>query len=360
MAAAVVADIQLTEHVEIADLTVGYGSGSPVLELDRLAIRQGELMSILGPSGCGKTTLLNTVAGFVTPDAGTVRVDGTDITRLPPYKRGLGMVFQNYALFPHLTVADNVAYGLKVRRLGRTERDERVREALDLVGLGEYAGRRPRQLSGGQQQRVAMARALATRPSVLLLDEPLSNLDAKLRRQIRGELRAIQRRTGTTMIFVTHDQEEALSISDRIAVLNGGKVEQLGTPDEVYRRPATRFVAQFIGAANVLEGTADDAGRLPVGDTTISVPGAAPGAELVVAIRPERIRLVPEADGVVTGSVGYRAFAGHSWQVEVTVTGGPTLTVQVPDSGAADPPGAGTRTGLAWEDGDLLVLEGAP
>ncbi|WP_436839214.1 ABC transporter ATP-binding protein [Nonomuraea angiospora] len=360
-------DLRLTPeegggHVEIEGLAAGY-DGARVLDLDRLSIRKGEFLSILGPSGCGKTTLLNCVAGFVQPTAGRIVIDGSDVTRRPPYRRGLGMVFQNYALFPHMTVAANVAYGLRVRRLDRRERDERVREALSLVGLEEYAGRRPRQLSGGQQQRVALARALAIRPSVLLLDEPLSNLDAKLRREMRVELRAIQRRIGTTMVFVTHDQEEALALSDRVAVMNGGRVEQLGTPDEVYRRPATRFVAQFIGAANVLEGTVTDSGALDSGGIVVEcgLLSLRPGERAVVAVRPERIRLAtpgPGAEGVA-GTVGYRAFAGDAWHVEVRLADGRILSVQVADTGAGaeDPPGAGTSVLARWDPADVILLE---
>ncbi|MEV6152983.1 ABC transporter ATP-binding protein [Nonomuraea sp. NPDC052129] len=345
-------------HVEIEGLAAGY-EGARVLDLERLSIRKGEFLSILGPSGCGKTTLLNCVAGFVQPTAGRIVIDGADVTDRPPYRRGLGMVFQSYALFPHMTVAGNVAYGLRIRRLDRAEREERVREALRLVGLEGYADRRPRQLSGGQQQRVALARALAIRPAVLLLDEPLSNLDAKLRREMRVELRAIQRRIGTTMVFVTHDQEEALALSDRIAVMNGGRIEQLGTPDEVYRRPATRFVAQFIGAANVLEGTVAD-GRLDV-DGILLDAGPLPvrqGGRAVVAIRPERIRLGADGQGV-PGTVGYRAFAGDAWHVEVRLANGRTLTVQVADTGAdsADPPGAGSGVVAHWDPADVIVLD---
>ncbi|MGI5328716.1 ABC transporter ATP-binding protein [Actinomadura nitritigenes] len=359
-------------HVEIEDLAVGY-DGHRVLDLDRLSVRRGEFLSILGPSGCGKTTLLNAIAGFVAPDGGRVLVDGDDITALPPHRRGLGMVFQNYALFPHLSVASNVAYGLRVHRVPKRERAERVADALRLVGLEEYADRRPRALSGGQQQRVAIARALATRPAVLLLDEPLSNLDAKLRREMRVELRKIQQSVGTTMVFVTHDQEEALSLSDRIAVLNGGRLEQLGTPDEVYRRPASRFVAQFIGAANVLEGTVRPDRALDVGGVAVPVglPDAEPGREAVVAIRPERIRLAPvtgtRADAAtgtssetgVTGTVAYRSFTGDAWQVEVRTAGDLVLTVRVADSGAggADPPGAGTAVTASWDPADLIVLD---
>ncbi|MEU4225563.1 ABC transporter ATP-binding protein [Nonomuraea sp. NPDC026600] len=365
-------------HVEIEGLVAGY-EGARVLDLEGLSIRKGEFLSILGPSGCGKTTLLNCVAGFVQPTAGRIVIDGTDVTDRPPYRRGLGMVFQNYALFPHMTVAGNVAYGLRIRRLDRAERDERVREALRLVGLEGYADRRPRQLSGGQQQRVALARALAIRPAVLLLDEPLSNLDAKLRAEMRVELRAIQRRIGTTMVFVTHDQEEALALSDRVAVMNGGRIEQLGSPDEVYRRPATRFVAQFIGAANVLEGTVAD-GRLDV-DGILLDPGPLPlrpGGRAVVAIRPERIRLstpgqATDGQGAddqgasgqgtdgqgVAGTVGYRAFAGDAWHVEVRLANGRTLTVHVADTGAnsADPPGAGSAVVAHWDPADVIVLD---
>ncbi|MFD0690605.1 ABC transporter ATP-binding protein [Actinomadura fibrosa] len=352
-------------HVEIEGLAAGY-DGHRVLDLDRLSVRRGEFLSILGPSGCGKTTLLNAIAGFVAPDTGRILVDGADITGLPPHRRELGMVFQNYALFPHLSVAGNVAYGLRVHRVPKRERAERVAEALRLVGLEEFAGRRPRALSGGQQQRVAIARALATRPAVLLLDEPLSNLDAKLRREMRVELRKIQRSVGTTMVFVTHDQEEALSLSDRIAVLNGGRLEQLGTPDEVYRRPASRFVAQFIGAANVLEGTVRDDGSLDVGGAAVAtgLPDPVPGREAVVAVRPERIRLSPAAGAAgpaagVTGTVSYRAFTGDAWQVEVRTAGGLVLTVRVADSGAggADPPGTGTAVTASWDPADLIVLE---
>ncbi|MCF6476072.1 ABC transporter ATP-binding protein [Nonomuraea sp. MG754425] len=359
-------DERAAGHVEIEGLAAGY-EGARVLDLDRLSIRKGEFLSILGPSGCGKTTLLNSIAGFVRPAAGRIVIDGEDVTGRPPYRRGLGMVFQNYALFPHMTVAANVAYGLRVRRLGKAEQAERVGEALRLVGLEGYAERRPKQLSGGQQQRVALARALAIRPAVLLLDEPLSNLDAKLRREMRVELRAIQRRVGTTMVFVTHDQEEALALSDRIAVLNGGRIEQLGTPDEVYRRPATRFVAQFIGAANVLEGTATGTGGLDLGGLVVNaLPGLPEGERAVVAIRPERVRLTapgtaagPETGAGVAGTVGYRSFAGDAWHAEVRLADGRTLSVRIADTGAgaSDPPGAGTPVVASWDPADVIVLE---
>ena len=221
-----------------------------------LAVDEGELLTLLGPSGCGKTTTLNVIAGFVAPDAGRVLIDGTDVSGTPAWQRGLGVVFQSYALFPHMSVADNIAFGLRERHVGRTEAAARVRDALTLVRLDGVADRRPAQLSGGQQQRVALARALVIRPRVLLLDEPLAALDRKLRQEMRAELKEIQRAVGTTTVFVTHDQHEALGLSDRVAVMNHGRIEQLGTPEEVYERPVTAFVADFVGASSVLTGRA--------------------------------------------------------------------------------------------------------
>src|SRR5215470_18068174 len=220
------------------------------------AVYEGELLSLLGPSGCGKTTTLNVIAGFAAPDAGHVLIDGADVTGEPAWRRGLGVVFQSYALFPHMSVADNVAFGLRERGVGKAETAERVREALVLARLHGVAAQRPHQLSGGMQQRVALARALVIRPRVLLLDEPLAALDRKLREEMRAELRDIQRTVGITTVFVTHDQHEALGLSDRVAVMNAGRIDQLGTPREVYERPATRFVADFIGASTVLDARA--------------------------------------------------------------------------------------------------------
>ncbi|RCV50120.1 ABC transporter ATP-binding protein [Marinitenerispora sediminis] len=354
-------------HVVIEELAAGY-EGTRVLDVPELTIRRGEFLSILGPSGCGKTTLLNALAGFVRPSRGRISVDGADVTDVPPHRRGLGLVFQNYALFPHLTVAGNVAYGLKVRRVERAERRERVAEALRLVGLEGYADRRPRQLSGGQQQRVAVARALATRPAVLLLDEPLSNLDAKLRREMRVELRELQQRLGITMVFVTHDQEEALSLSDRIAVLNGGRVEQLDTPERVYRAPASRFVAEFVGAANILDGVADGGGVLRIGDTVLrtGLPGPERGRPAVLALRPERVRLHTAAaepasadagsGGAASGVLGYRAFVGDAWHSEVHLAGGATLSART----HAEPPPLGSEVTARWSAEDVIDLTTAP
>jgi putative spermidine/putrescine transport system ATP-binding protein len=353
-------DLQLmTSDVTIKGLGVGYGDRE-VLSVDELTIHAGEFISILGPSGCGKTTLLNAIAGFVPPRRGTISVGERDLTTLAPHRRDLGVVFQNYALFPHLTVAGNVGYGLRVRGLSRSSREERVRQMLDLVGLADYAERRPNQLSGGQQQRVALARGLAISPEVLLLDEPLSNLDAQLRRQMRVELREIQEALGTTMIFVTHDQDEALSMSDRIALFNDGHLEQLGTPEDIYRRPRTRFVADFMGAANLLHGTVIDSETIDVGGERFPVrTDEAPGAEVDVAIRREQISLDTETRrGGMLGTVHMRSFTGSHWEFILETRKGSSLAVQVPDQPGSGwiPPEAGSEVTASWLPGAPHVL----
>ncbi|GAA2356091.1 ABC transporter ATP-binding protein [Streptomyces carpaticus] len=242
----------MTTAAEFVAVSRHFGDFTAVDGLD-LTIREGELTTLLGPSGCGKTTSLRMLAGYLAPSEGQIFIGGEDVTRTPPEKRGLGMVFQSYALFPHMSVADNVGYGLKLRKVPRAERARRVAEALELVGLGHLADRRPKALSGGQQQRVALARAIVIRPRLLLLDEPLSNLDARLRVQMREEIRRIQAEAGLTVVLVTHDQEEALEMSDRMVVMNGGRVMQEGPPDELFPAPANRFVAEFLGYENFLE-----------------------------------------------------------------------------------------------------------
>ena len=349
----------MTSDVMIKGLGVGYGDRE-VLSVDELTVRAGEFISILGPSGCGKTTLLNAIAGFVPPRRGTISVGDRDLTTLAPHRRDLGVVFQNYALFPHLTVAGNVGYGLRVRGVGRSRREERVREMLDLVGLADYAERRPNQLSGGQQQRVALARGLAISPEVLLLDEPLSNLDAQLRRQMRVELREIQEALGTTMIFVTHDQDEALSMSDRIALFNDGHLEQLGTPEDIYRRPRTRFVADFMGAANLLRGTVIDSETIDVDGERFPVrTDEAPGAEVDVAIRREQISLGTEKsrEGML-GTVHMRSFTGSHWDFILETRRGSSLAVQVPAQPGSgwNPPEAGSEVTISWLPGAPHVL----
>ncbi|MGE5553105.1 MAG: ABC transporter ATP-binding protein [Betaproteobacteria bacterium] len=266
-----------------------------------LTIQPGELLAVLGPSGCGKSTLLKVIAGLIRADAGEVWLGGKRLDGVPPSERGVGFVFQNYALFPHLTVADNVAFGLKMRGAGRAERAGRVRELLELVGLTAYARQFPRQLSGGEQQRVALARALAPRPSVLLLDEPLSALDVQIRRYLRKEIAALQKDLGLTMVFVTHDQEEAFELGDRIGVMRAGRLVQVGTPQELYESPVSEFVARFIGQVNVLHGEGDGAvvrvGRWPLslpqrGETGLPVTPASPGGTRRLMIRPEEVELL--------------------------------------------------------------------
>jgi putative spermidine/putrescine transport system ATP-binding protein len=329
----------------------------------------GEFLSLLGPSGCGKSTVLRMVAGLVEPDAGQVVLAGEDITKVAVHRRNLGLVFQSYALFPHMTVLENVAFGLRRRGVGEAELRPRVERMLELVRLGPLGARYPRELSGGQQQRVALARALVTEPSVLLLDEPLSNLDALLRDEMRVELKRLQERLGTTMIFVTHDQAEALILSDRVVVMQSGRVEQIGRPEEVYRRPATPFVARFLGRANFLTGTVSgsEAGGLVVAiDGGLSVvagphPGLSPGQRVQVAIRGENIRLEPPGAGAdranrFAATVVFHAFGGQAHHYVVQLADGRELEVAAP--GAALPLARGARAVIAWGPEDVMLLAG--
>ncbi|MFN3286739.1 MAG: ABC transporter ATP-binding protein, partial [bacterium] len=301
-----------------------------------LSVQRGEFFTLLGPSGCGKTTLLRIVAGFETPDEGAVWLDGEDITELPPNRRNMGMVFQSYSLFPNMTAEENVEFGLRVRGVPPAERARRVGELFELIGLAAARKRYPHQLSGGEQQRVALARALAIEPRVLLLDEPLSALDAQIRVQLREEIRAIQSRLGITTLYVTHDQEEAMAISDRVAVLSRGRVEQVGTPSEIYERPATPFVAGFVGTMNRLEAVVRDGERgyleyrgLPL--RVDAARGLAPGTRVLVLVRPEVIQLHPpgSAEGF-KGRVLSRAFGGATTRIRVQLEVGGELVVDVP------------------------------
>jgi len=298
-----------------------------------LDIKAGEFFSLLGPSGCGKTTSLRMIAGFEMPDSGRVHVGGQDITDVPVHKRDMGMVFQSYALFPHRTVAQNVAFGLRMREIAKPEIDRRVAAALAQVALTGLEERRPGQLSGGQQQRVALARALVIEPRVLLCDEPLGALDRKLRQQMQFELKELQRRLGVTLVFVTHDQEEALAMSDRIAVMNHGRVEQIGAPTEIYERPRTRFVADFIGEINLLEE------------------GGEPRA-----LRPEKIRLVPPAEARLSGVIETANFLGGATLYRVQA-GGRTWLARETHAGERSPRGPGDPVGLLWNDSDIVILE---
>jgi putative spermidine/putrescine transport system ATP-binding protein len=295
------------------------------------SLAQGEVLSLLGPSGCGKTTTLRMIAGFEAPSAGTIHLAGRDITHMPARRRNIGMVFQSYALFPHMSVADNVGFGLRMRGMARAERDERVRSALDIVRMSALANRSPKNLSGGQQQRVALARSLAIRPDILLLDEPLSALDLKLREEMRDEINRIVRELKITTVFVTHDQSEALVLSDYVAVMNGGAVEQLDTPTRLYRQPETPFVADFIGGANVVRGAVAPTGKFTAaGDAGIPLPVVdADAAVKAIAIRPEDIRLsAPTASAELAGTVRQCRFLGGVTEYVVSVSPELALTVR--------------------------------
>jgi putative spermidine/putrescine transport system ATP-binding protein len=301
--------------LELEKLSKSFGSHHAVDGLT-LGVEKGEFVSLLGPSGCGKTTTLQMIAGFVEPTSGAIRLAGKDLLATKPAKRGLGIVFQSYALFPHMTVTENVGFGLEMQGVAAAERKTRVGETLDLVGLGAFAGRFPRQLSGGQQQRVALARALVIRPQILLLDEPLSNLDAKLREGMQIELRQIQRTVGTTTILVTHDQAEAMALSDRIVVMNHGKAEQVGPPHEAYEKPATPFVANFLGKTNLVNGT---------------------------TVRPERISFA--ATGLA-GTVRTRIFQGNHWLYQVDTASG--LVTVIRQNTGETMPAEGAAVHLTW------------
>jgi spermidine/putrescine ABC transporter ATP-binding subunit len=297
-----------------------------------LSVAEGEFVSLLGPSGCGKTTTLRIIAGFESPTSGRLRIGGREMNDVPVERRGLSMVFQNYALFPHLSVFENVAFGLRLKRVAKSEIETRVRKALDQVGLAGLGDRSPRQLSGGQQQRVSLARGLVVNPAVLLMDEPLSNLDLKLREQLRDEIRALQRSLGMTAVYVTHDQGEAMAMSDRIAVMHGGGIEQVGTPRDIYERPSTTFVASFIGHCNLLPGSLDASGRLfrtPGGVHLRVASGASPSRErgdIRLAIRPETVRFLadgheraPGDDNLISGRVRDTVYLGDVAQVSVAI-----------------------------------------
>jgi iron(III) transport system ATP-binding protein len=350
-------------RVEFHDIALAFGKTQVLRDID-LVIEPGEFFALLGPSGSGKSTLLRVIAGFAFPQSGQVLLDGQDIARVPPWERNIGMVFQNYALWPHMTVWQNVAFGLEERKLPRAEIERRTADALDLVGLRKLAARRPSQISGGQQQRIALARTIAIEPKVLLLDEPLSNLDAKLRIHMRTELLALQRKLGVTTIFVTHDQEEALSIADRVAVLDQGVIQQVGTPVELYDNPANRFIATFVGTINLLRGTLVQAGgrlvfRSEVFGEILVEGGTAGAAEF--AIRPHALQLAPPGGPVdsariwVDGTVTEREFLGEFVRYNVMV-GTVELIVDQPhymrEAGFA--PGAAVRVGINPAQARLL------
>ncbi|KQU51177.1 ABC transporter ATP-binding protein [Bosea sp. Leaf344] len=338
-------------HLVLDGLTKRFGSFTAVEAMD-LSVERGEFVSLLGPSGCGKTTTLQMIAGFVPVDSGTIRLDGSDLGPVAPNRRGLGIVFQSYALFPHMTVAENIAFGLEMRDVPRAERDARTRAAMELVGLKGFADRYPRRMSGGQQQRVALARALVIRPALLLLDEPLSNLDAKLREEMQGELRQIQRSVGTTTILVTHDQHEAMALSDRIVLMNQGRIEQIGAPDAVYDRPASAFVASFLGKTNVLRGTADGRGAVAIGDLVLALAGAGSGP-VQLAVRPERLVLAEQGLGARITS---RVFQGTHWLLGAESAAGPVMLMRANDG--LPVPKEGEAVHLRFAPADAALLPG--
>ncbi len=349
--------------LDLSHLEKSFGALRVVKDFD-LGIDKGEFVSFLGPSGCGKTTVLRMVAGFEKPDSGAIIVDGRDVTGLRSNQRSIGMVFQAYALFPNLTVAENVGFGLKVAGVARAAAAERVAEMLALIGLSDLGGRYPFQLSGGQQQRVALARALAPRPQVLLLDEPLSALDAKIRVSLRNEIREIQQRLGITTIFVTHDQEEALSISDRIVVMNGGIAEQTGSPFDIYNRPRTRFVANFVGTLSMLEAVLVDpaTGRVRLGGTEVTLGRrvARPaGASVTLALRPEAVHLGPDAGEIVLPvRIAEVHFLGSVIRIKVEA-GGTLLSLDTFNRAEMPPPPLGARAEVSIAARDVILLDEA-
>lgn len=348
--------------LSIRALTKRYDTMVAVDNLN-LEIAKGELVAFLGPSGCGKTTSLRMIAGLTPITSGSIFIDGKDITQLAPYKRDIGVVFQSYALFPHMSVLKNVMFGLEMRKVPAAEAERRAREAITMVRLEGREDRKPAQLSGGQQQRVALARALVIQPSILLFDEPLSNLDAKLRDEMRAEIRSIQKRLGITSIFVTHDQVEALSMCDKVAVLNGGRLEQIGTPNDLYEHPATAFVASFVGRTNRLSGIAEGE-RIVVGGTPLQTPHSCFGASELM-VRPHRMVMTVAGEiasdfggqpvNRIEGEVRDVYYAGDILHYEISACG-QTLSVERPTSGGMTPVAPGSAVALTWRVADTLVF----
>ena len=338
-----------------------YGSGAfAVTALDdvSIAIRKGEFFTLLGPSGCGKTTLLRMIAGFETPTSGQILLNGQDISAQPPNQRPINTVFQSYALFPHLTVRENVGFGLKMKGRPDAQIAGTVERVLSLVKLEAMADRKPQQLSGGQQQRVALARALAPEPEVLLLDEPLSALDLKLRKEMQVELKRLQLELGITFIFVTHDQEEALTMSDRIGVMSAGHLLQVGPPREIYNRPVNRFVADFIGETNFIPASIASGVATVAGGAQLPVAQDAPTGDHTIAVRPEHVRIGAEGDGALPATVGESVYFGTDSHVHLTLADGTAIVArQQSDATGAGVLAEGSRVGVSFADGSVQVLE---
>jgi putative spermidine/putrescine transport system ATP-binding protein len=345
-------------RLEIEHLTKRYGDFVAARDVT-LTVEEGEFLVLLGPSGCGKTTTLRMVAGFVDPSEGTVRLGGRDITHLPPWQRNTGLVFQSYALFPHMTVNQNVAFALEMRKVPKPDVAPRVAEALSLVRLGHLGDRFPRQLSGGQQQRVALARALVFRPDILLLDEPLSNLDAKLREEVRVEIRSLQRDLGITTVMVTHDQEEALTIADRLVVMNEGRVRQIGSQRDLYERPADRFVAGFVGRGSFLDGAMAGPGLFrTVGGLDIACAGQGSGTAML-GLRPERVHVAPEAaENRFEATVEFVSYLGGLIELHCRLNATDRVIAQMVNTGQTVIPHVGDRIAVGWSAQASFVFAG--
>ncbi|QNK47151.1 ABC transporter ATP-binding protein [Brevibacterium sp. PAMC23299] len=358
--------------VEIKGAFKQFGANVVLNGID-LEVKQGELLTLLGPSGCGKSTTLNLIAGFLDPDRGEVHIKGNNVTKVPPYKRDLGMVFQTYSLFPHMTVYENLSFGLKLRKVGKAEQKKKISKALELVKMSGLENRYPRELSGGQRQRVAISRALVVEPELLLLDEPLSNLDAKLRHELRAEIKRLQKEIGVTTIFVTHDQEEALSMSDRVVVMNAGKIEQISTPTEIYNHPKTEFVFQFIGKSNCFEGnvSAIDKRKVAVkigSDITHvdknNVMGnesdLKTGDEVKLYIRPEKLQIVSLDEKSSFPLDFHRAkisqmnYLGTSWEINVLIQG---KSIQVLTSAFDSSWQNGSEVLIGWSPSEVMLVK---
>jgi putative spermidine/putrescine transport system ATP-binding protein len=344
-------------RLELIGLSKRYGDHAAVTGVT-LDVADGEFLVLLGPSGCGKTTTLRMIAGLIEPSGGSVHIGGSDVTYLPPWRRNTGMVFQSYALFPHMTVFENVAFGLEMRKLDKAQVEARAREALRLVRLEGFAERLPRQLSGGQQQRVALARSLAIRPDVLLLDEPLSNLDAKLREEVRIEIRELQRQLGLTTIMVTHDQEEALTVADRLVVMAEGEIRQIGSQRDLYERPADRFVASFVGRSTFLDGRVTVPGEFEtLGGLHLRCRGGNPG-NAALLLRPERLSLAANGmDNRLTGRVEFVSYLGAVLELHVRLSPADRVVVQLANRHDAAAPAVGDDVEVGWQRDAGMVFE---
>lgn len=358
--------------VEIKGAFKQFGANVVLNGID-LEVKQGELLTLLGPSGCGKSTTLNLIAGFLDPDRGEVHIKGNNVTKVPPYKRDLGMVFQTYSLFPHMTVYENLSFGLKLRKVGKAEQKKKISKALELVKMSGLENRYPRELSGGQRQRVAISRALVVEPELLLLDEPLSNLDAKLRHELRAEIKRLQKEIGVTTIFVTHDQEEALSMSDRVVVMNAGKIEQISTPTEIYNHPKTEFVFQFIGKSNCFEGNVSAVDKRKVAvkigsdithvDTNNVMGNESDlktGDEVKLYIRPEKLQIVSLDEKSSSPLDFHRAkisqmnYLGTSWEINVLLQG---KSIQVLTSAFNSSWQNGSEVLIGWSPSEVMLVK---